>query len=90
MPNISRGNVAVQWFATRHERVKPKAAPKPRPQVAPVRLWTQDDDDYLRKHYQLDGSAAVSLALGRTRWAVQARASVIGVTAPKFSLRISA
>ena len=90
MPNISRGNVAVLWFATRHERVKPKASA-----AAPIQYqprapdWTQDQDDYIRKHYYKKPTREIAAKINRTVKAVQTRASNIGVVTPKC-LQVSA
>lgn len=84
MPNISRGNVAVQWFATRHERVKPKAAPivtTRQPKHSIVNVWTPEQDNILRKCYRADGPEVLGERFGRSPSAVQCRAHVLGITA---------
>lgn len=89
MPNISRGNVAVQWFATRHERVKPKSQSAPIQYQPRAPDWTQDQDDYIRKNYYKKPNREIAERLGRTIKAVQTRASNIGVVTPKC-LQVSA
>lgn len=89
MPNISRGNVAVQWFATRHERAKPKAQPKETHHNPRAPDWTKEQDDYIRKHYYKISCREIGEHLGRTIKAVQTRASNIGVVIPKC-LQVSA
>lgn len=88
--NSSRGRVAVQWFATRHQRVKPKAEVKPPVRAAKIEQapeWTAEEDAYVRKCYPTDGSGPIARALGRTPRAVQTRASTLGVAGPRILLK---
>lgn len=65
-----------------------QAAPKVEStQPAVVKYWTDQDDAYLMKCYPTEGSGPVSIALGRTRGAVMARAAVLRLTAPNFMPR---
>jgi hypothetical protein len=90
MPNIIRGNFAVSLFSTRHERLKPKPAPAVPVQYQPrAPDWTQEQDDYIRKHYYKKPTREIAAKIGRTVKAVQTRASNIGVVTPKC-LQVSA
>jgi len=87
MPNISRGNVAVQWFATRHERVKPKDAGAglmarvvySKPKHTTRDLWSPQQDAVLRKCYLHDGPDALAERFSRTPSAVRSRAQFLGI-----------
>lgn len=83
MPNISRGNVAVQWFSTRHERVKPKAAPAvPTRKVkegCAVNYWTPREDEVIKAFYVTKGPEALGERFGRPAKSVTARANELGL-----------
>lgn len=42
--------------------------------------WSEKDDQYFRAHYHADGAAATAAALGRSLYATQKHASVIGIS----------
>lgn len=82
MPNISRGNVAVQWFATRHERVKPKeapAVPKRKTNGHVMNYWTPREDEVIRAVFLVKGAAALAERFGRPSTSVSERARFLGV-----------
>lgn len=52
----------------------------------PLRRWTPEEDQYLRKHYGMLGSVACARALGRPKSGVNARAEKLGIRSKRNRL----
>lgn len=81
--NRSAGKLAFQWFATRESRAKRPALTRleEKRSSPSLNLYTLQEDELIRKSYSADGSHKLAERLGRSYRSIQARASVLGVSA---------
>jgi hypothetical protein len=93
MPNISRGQLAVKWFETRHERKKEArqepALTRRNTPVGPKFRWTPSADTALRSLWFTTDRTTIANILGCSPGTMYDRADVLGlpktVTCPRKS-----
>jgi hypothetical protein len=89
MPNISRGSVAIQWYADREKRAEQKAAEKTASCAKNKALqrksrkypgsYTEREREVLRAYYSTLGADLLAERLGRTAASVGTEANNMGL-----------